>query len=70
MQIMKQIGSIEKIIKCKAKFDSSFAWQVAEMLAVMPHFHGHFATCGDWQHGCHAGYRESHITQNPPTNTW
>jgi hypothetical protein len=30
---MKQIGSIEKIRKCNAKFDSSFVCQVTEMLA-------------------------------------
>jgi hypothetical protein len=46
---MKQIGSIEKIRKFNAKFDNSFVWQVAEMLAVSPHFHGQFTACGDWQ---------------------
>jgi hypothetical protein len=52
MQIMKQIGSIENIRKFNVKFDNSFVWQVAEMLAVSPHFHGQVATCGDWQQGC------------------
>jgi hypothetical protein len=40
-----------KIRKCNAKFDTSFVWQVAEMLAVSPHFHGQFATCGNWRQG-------------------
>jgi hypothetical protein len=30
---MKQIGSVKKIRKFSAKFDNSFAWQFAEMLA-------------------------------------
>jgi hypothetical protein len=46
---MKQISSIEKIRKFNVKFDSYFVLQVAEMLAVSPHFHGQFTTCGDWQ---------------------
>jgi hypothetical protein len=37
---MKQIGSIAKI----RKFDVTSS----EMLAVSPHCHGQFATCGDW----------------------
>jgi hypothetical protein len=48
MQIMKQIGSIKKILKFNVKFYNPFVWQVAEILAVSPHFHGQFATCGDW----------------------
>jgi hypothetical protein len=51
MQIMKQIDSIDKIKKVNVKFDSSFVWQVAEMLAVSPHFHGQFATCDNWRQG-------------------
>jgi hypothetical protein len=39
---MKQIGSIEKITKFNTKFDKSFVWQLAEMLAVSPNFHGQF----------------------------
>jgi hypothetical protein len=34
---MTQIGSIEKIRKFNGKFDNSFAWQVAEMLAEYLH---------------------------------
>jgi hypothetical protein len=49
---MKQIGSIEKIRKFNAIFDSSFVSQVAENLAVSPHYHGQFATCGNWRQGC------------------
>jgi hypothetical protein len=49
---MKQIGSVERIKQFNVKFDNSFVWQVAKMLAVLPHFHGQFATYGDWQQGC------------------
>jgi hypothetical protein len=49
---MKQTGATETIRKFNAKFGNSFVRQVAEMLAVSPHFHGHFATCGDWRQGC------------------
>jgi hypothetical protein len=35
-------------------FDNSFVWQVAEMVAVSPHFHGQLATCGD--RAVHPGY--------------
>jgi hypothetical protein len=31
--MMEQIGSTEKIRKFNVKFDNSFVWQVAEMLA-------------------------------------
>jgi hypothetical protein len=56
MQIMKQIGSIEKKIrKFNAKIDNSFAWQVAEILAVSPHFHGHFVTLAIGDSVAHAG---------------
>jgi hypothetical protein len=36
---MKQTDSILKIRKFNVKFDISLVWQVAEMLAVSPHFH-------------------------------